>query len=85
MPKKYGKRRAKSRARNTSTPLVRRETGQPPSSFPASPKQAVVTKLVTAVSEQYRLPRHMVSDLRRTGLSVAVILLLLIVLYFVLR
>ena len=85
MPKKYGKRRSTRRARDTSTPLVRREAGQPPLSLPASPKQAVVTKSETAVSEQYRLPRRMVSDLRRIGLSAAIALVVLLVLCFVLR
>ena len=85
MPKKYGKHRAKSRARDTSAPLVRREAGQPPSSFPASPKQAVVMKPETAVGERYKLSRHMASDLRHTGVSAAIVLLVLLVLYFVLR
>ena len=82
--RKHRKRRPKSRARDSHGALTKGRVvpAAPPS--PASSKQAVAARLGQAAAEG-GIRRRVVSDLRRILLSAAVVGLVLVILYLVLR
>jgi len=85
MPKKSRKRRAKRRMRMTPKPLAVKEASQHPQPLPLPPKQAPVAKSSVMMAEQAAHHRYVLSDLRRSLTISAVLFVLLIVLYFLLR
>jgi Mg-chelatase subunit ChlD len=82
--RKHRKRRPKSRAHGSQGALTKGRAAQAalPSSAPS--KQAVAARLGQAAAEG-GMRRRVVSDLRRILLSAAVVALVLVILYLVLR
>jgi hypothetical protein len=84
MTKKSRRSRVKHKRRGSRKPLAVKEAGQSPQVLPLSPKQASVAKS-TATLEQATLYRNVLSEIKRSLTIAAVLLVLLIVLYFFLR
>jgi hypothetical protein len=85
MPKKSRKRRTKRRMRMTPKPLAVKEVNQRPQVLPPSPKQASVAKSPATMAEYAARHRYVRLELRRSLTIAAVLFVLLIVLYFLLR
>jgi len=85
MSKKSRKSRVKHKTRSGRKPLAVKEVGQHPQPLPLSSKQALVAKSpVTTAEQPVRYP-YVLSELRRSLTIAAVLFVLLIVLYFLLR
>jgi len=82
--KKHKRRRPKGRPRASHMPSAKARVGQPPLTPQMPPGQPLATRLgKPAVAEE--LSRRLGPDLRRSLLSAAIVLLVLVILYLVLR
>jgi hypothetical protein len=85
MTKKSRRSRLKYKKRSSPKPLAVKEAGQSPQVLPPSPKQAPVAKSTATAVEQATLHLNLLPEIKRSLTIGAVLLVLLIVLYFLLR
>ena len=85
MPKKFRKSRVKHRTRSSRKPLTVKEASHSPQVLSISPKQAPEAESPATTVEQTARYRYVRSEIRRSLTIAAVLFVLLIVLYFLLR
>lgn len=85
MPKKSRKSRLKYKRQSSPQSLAVKESRQPPQSISALPEQASAAKSPVRTAEQPIRYPYVVSDLKRTLITAAVMFALLFILYFILR
>jgi len=86
MSKKSRRSRARHKTRSSPKRLAVKEVSQRPQSLPLSSKPPPVAKsTVTMAAELADRYKYVLSDLRRSVVTAAVLFVLLIVLYFFLR